>query len=145
MMRVPTCVHARTWYPDVFIESKRTVHRRKEISSNRPAFVCFSPSVLPYPHSLYLAKRPSAAFLFISFKRSAGPPIFPLSSRPASDHYYPIAIFLARSLLHFSRNRLAPARTGQSPKCWRGQSSEIPARYVSLLHLQSKILARRWN
>lgn len=65
----------------VFIESKQTeeIHRGKEISFNRPGFVCFSPSVLPYPHSLYLAKRSSAvSFLFLSLLSFAGPPIFPL-------------------------------------------------------------------
>lgn len=51
-------------YPDVFIESKQTVRWGKEISSNLLGFVCFSPSVLPYPHSISISQNVLPPFLF---------------------------------------------------------------------------------
>lgn len=100
-MRVSTCTCV--WrYPDVFIESKQTVHRGwgKEISPNLPGFVCFSPFVLPYPHSLYLTKCSSAvSFPFLSLSSASLVhrfSLFRLPPRPAGNRYYPIAISLAR-------------------------------------------------
>lgn len=135
MMRA---LYVRVWrFPDVFIESKQTGRRGKEISSNRPGFVCFSSSVLPYSpiHSISQNVLPPfrrSASLFIFLKRFTDFLSFTYLFGPRA-----IVTILSQSLLHvqhFSGNYLA--RTGQSPKCWRGQSSEIasaiPARYVRI-------------
>lgn len=74
LLALCVCVRVYVWR----LHRINAVRREKEISSNRLDFVCFSSSVLPYSHSLYLAKRSSAVSLsFLSL--SSAPPIFSLS------------------------------------------------------------------
>jgi len=81
---------------------------RKEISFNRPDFVCFNPFVLLYPRSLYLADF----FLSLSnaslVRRFSS---FAYLLRAADSRYYSIAISLARPAFFqkLSRSRLDEA------------------------------------
>lgn len=131
---------------------------KKEISSNRSGFVCFSPSVLPYP--LFALSRKTFlrhSSLFISFKRFAAPPVFPFHLYPgllrlAGSRYYPIAISLAR-LAFFRKTISLPPGRGNRPNAdaTGAQPAKIASTippgtyYVHLLHLQSETLPRWWN
>lgn len=82
--------------------------RRKEISFNRPDFVCFIPFVLHYPRSLYLAD------FFLSLSNASLVRRFPSFAyflRAADSRYYSIAISLARPAFFrkLSRSRLDEA------------------------------------
>lgn len=90
--------------------------RRKEMSFNRPDFVCFIPFVLHYPRSLYQ----TSFYLFRTIRWSADFPLSLTSYEPRT-----VVTILSQSLLrvqHFSENYLALAWMRQSPKCWRGRS-----------------------
>lgn len=85
--------------------------QRKEISFNRPDFVCFSPSVLLYSRSLYLAD------FFLSLSNASLVRRFPSFAyllRPADSRYYSIAISLARPAF-FRKTISLPPEWGNRP------------------------------
>lgn len=136
MRRVSICTCV--WrYPNIFIESKQTVEERKLALTDQVSFVLAHPYYLTFIHSIsqnVLLPFLFPFYLFQAFHWSTDFPSFTYLLSPRA-----IVTILLQSLLHaqhFFGNYLAPARTGQSSKCWRGQSSEIAsailARYVRI-------------
>lgn len=91
--------------------------RGKEISSNRPGSVCFSPFVLPLALVLPIYRGETSRRFFSPFYLRFSPtlrwsPDFPLSSirssRPAASRYYPVAISLARPAFFRKPSRSRP-------------------------------------